>query len=125
MGVSMYNRLAWQQNKLQGMVILLTQLADLVVFFNFKSINTNMNKLTWTTKDGRVMDVDSMSDEHVRNAFKMLLRTINKLKAEKQRSVRNITLSGDMAQQFNQTNFEDDNDERLDEVWEDVSFLNH
>lgn len=84
-----------------------------------------MSKLTWTTKDGRVMDVDSMSDEHVRNAFKMLLRTINKLKAEKQKSVRNITLSGDMAQQFNQTNFEDADDDRLDEIWEDVSFFNH
>jgi hypothetical protein len=107
------------------MVILLTQLADLVVFFNFKSINTNMSNLTWTTKDGTVMYVDNMSDEHVRNAFKMLLRTINKLKAEKQKSVRNITLSGDMAQQFNQTNFEDADDDRLDEIWEDVSFLNH
>ena len=71
------------------------------------------------------MDVDSMSDEHVRNAFKMLLRTINKLKAEKQKSVRKFTLNGDMAQQFNQTNFEDENDDKLDEVWEDVSFLNH
>lgn len=71
------------------------------------------------------MDVDSMSDEHVRNAFKMLLRTINKLKAEKQRSVYKFTLSGDMAQQFNQTNFEDADDDRLDEIWEDVSFLNH
>jgi hypothetical protein len=84
-----------------------------------------MNKLTWTTKDGRVMDVDNMSDEHVRNAFKMLLRTINKLKAEKQKSVRKFTLSGDMAQQFNDTNFEDENDDRLDEIWEDVSFFNH
>ena len=71
------------------------------------------------------MDVDSMSDEHVRNAFKMLLRTINKLKAEKQRSVHKFTLNGDMAQQFNQTNFEDADDDRLDEIWEDVSFFNH
>jgi hypothetical protein len=84
-----------------------------------------MNKLTWTTKDGTVIYVDNMSDEHVRNAFKMLLRTINKLKAEKQRSVRNITLNGDMAQQFNQTNFEDADDDRLNEIWEDVSFFNH
>jgi hypothetical protein len=84
-----------------------------------------MSNLTWTTKDGTVMYVDNMSDEHVRNAFKMLLRTINKLKAEKQRSVRNITLNGDMAQQFNQTNFEDADDDRLNEIWEDVSFFNH
>ena len=71
------------------------------------------------------MDVDDMDDNHVRNAFKMLLRTINKLKAEKQKSVRKFTLSGDMAQQFNDTNFEDEDDERLDEIWENVSFLQH
>jgi hypothetical protein len=66
-----------------------------------------------------------MDDNHVRNAFKMLLRNINKLKAEKQQSLNKFTLKGDMAQQFNDTNFEDENDERLDEIWEDVSFLNH
>lgn len=71
------------------------------------------------------MNVDDMDDNHVRNAFKMLLRTINKLKAEKQRSVHKFTLNGDMAQQFNQTNFEDADDDRLNEIWEDVSFLNH
>lgn len=84
-----------------------------------------MNTVYWTTKDGRVMDVDSMSDEHVRNAFKMLLRNINKLKAEKQKSLNKFTLKGDMAQQFNDTYFEDEDDHRIDEVWDDVSFFNH
>jgi hypothetical protein len=84
-----------------------------------------MSNLTWTTKDGRVMDVDSMSDEHVRNAFKMLLRTINKLKAEKQQSLNKFTLKGDMAQQFNDTNFEDEDDYRIEEIWNDVTFFNH
>ena len=89
-----------------------------------------MSNLIWTTKDGRVINVDSMSDEHVRNAFKMLLRTINKLKAEKQKaekqqSLNKFTLKGDMAQQFNDTYFENENDDRLEEVWEDVSFLQH
>ena len=71
------------------------------------------------------MDVDDMDDNHVRNAFKMLLRTINKLKAEKQKSVHKFTLKGDIAQQFNDTNFEDEDDYRIDEVWDDVSFFNH
>ena len=84
-----------------------------------------MNKLTWTTKDGRVMDVDDMDDNHVRNAFKMLLRNINKLKAEKQKSSPKFTLKGDMAQEFNDTYFEDEDDYRIDEVWDDVSFFNH
>lgn len=71
------------------------------------------------------MDVDDMDNNHVRNAFKMLLRNINKLKAEKQQSLNKFTLKGDMAQQFNDTNFEDENDDRLEEIWEDVSFLQH
>jgi hypothetical protein len=56
------------------------------------------DKLTWTTKDGRVLDVDDMSDTHVRNAFKMLLRSILAAKARK---VDNFQLKGDMAQEFN------------------------
>ncbi len=33
----------------------------------------------WTTKDGTKMNVDDMDDNHVRNAFKMLLRNIERL----------------------------------------------
>lgn len=83
-----------------------------------------MNKVYWTTKDGKVMDVDSMSDTHVRNAFKMLLRNIEKL-SKKQKRSNNFTLAGDMAQEFNDTYFADENDEKLDEVWTDVNFTNH
>ena len=35
-----------------------------------------MSTLYWTTKTGVVMNVDDMDDNHVRNAFKMLLRKI-------------------------------------------------
>ena len=35
-----------------------------------------MSNLYWTTKTGVVMNVDDMGDNHVRNAFKMLLRKI-------------------------------------------------
>lgn len=63
------------------------------------------NKLTWTTKDGRVLDVDDMSDTHVRNAFKMLLRSIAKA-----RKVDNFKLNGDMAQEFNNSYPADEDD---------------
>ena len=33
----------------------------------------------WTTKDGKKMNVDDMTDSHVRNSFKMVLRNIKKL----------------------------------------------
>lgn len=39
------------------------------------------NKLFWKTREGRVLDVDLMSDAHVRNAFKMLLRNNASLRA--------------------------------------------
>ena len=32
----------------------------------------------WTTKDGKKMNVDDMDANHIKNAFKMLLRKIRK-----------------------------------------------
>ena len=61
-------------------------------------------KLYWKTNDGRVMDVDDMSDTHVRNAFKMVLRKIQKLKSEEEKLMirhNDISLRGDMANEFN------------------------
>jgi hypothetical protein len=66
-----------------------------------------MDNITWTTKDGRVLDVDNMSDTHVRNAFKMLLRSILAAKARK---VDNFQLKGDMAQEFNDSYPVDEDD---------------
>jgi hypothetical protein len=50
------------------------------------------------------MDVDDMSDTHVRNAFKMVLRKIQKLQAEEEKLMvrhNDISLRGDMALEFN------------------------
>jgi hypothetical protein len=61
-------------------------------------------KLYWKTNDGRVMDVDDMSDTHVRNAFKMVLRKIQKLQSEEEKLMvrhNDISLNGDMALEFN------------------------
>jgi len=66
-------------------------------------LNKDM-KVYWTTNDGRVMDVDDMSDTHVRNAFKMVLRKIQKLQAEEEKLMvhhNTISLRGDMAMEFN------------------------
>ena len=64
-----------------------------------RTIQKNMETLYWKTKDGRVMNVDDMSDTHVRNAFKMLLRNINRL--SKRKPSTEFSLKGDMAQEFN------------------------
>ena len=86
--------------------ILLTRLEDLIVFIMqvMRIIQKNMETLYWKTNDGRVMNVDDMSDTHVRNAFKLLLRKINKTEAKIDRLMvlhNDISLNGDMALEFN------------------------
>jgi hypothetical protein len=71
-----------------------------------------MNNLYWTTKTGVVINVDDMDDEHVRNAFKMLLRN----RAQPTTKPQPFELNGDMAQLFNDSYFEDENSELLDEI---------
>jgi hypothetical protein len=71
-----------------------------------------MNNLYWTTKTGVVIHVDDMDDEHVRNAFKMLLRN----RAQPTIKPQPFELNGDMAQFFNDSYFEDENSELLDEI---------
>ncbi len=51
-----------------------------------------MSNLYWTTKTGVVMNVDDMDDNHVRNAFKMLLRKI------KSQPTTQFKINGDIAQ---------------------------
>ena len=71
-----------------------------------------MNNLYWTTKTGVVINVDDMDDNHVRNAFKMLLRN----RAQSTTKPQPFKLNGDRAQFFNDSYFEDENSELLDEA---------
>lgn len=43
-----------------------------------------MEKVYWTTATGQKIDVDDMSDAHVRNAFKMILRHAKLLKEQEE-----------------------------------------
>jgi hypothetical protein len=61
----------------------------------------NKSKLYWRTRDGRVMDVDDMTDTHVRNAFKLLLRALKKEQERRNPVERTIQLNGDIANDFN------------------------
>lgn len=63
----------------------------------------NKSKLYWRTRDGRVMDVDDMTDTHVRNAFKLLLRALKKEQERRNPVERTIQLNGDIANDFNDT----------------------
>jgi hypothetical protein len=82
------------------------------------------DKVYWQTKDGKVLDVDSMTDSHVRHAFKMILRKLNKAEVKLQEQMlshNDIALNGDMAQEFNNTYPGND----YDDTWVDVSFFDH
>ena len=100
------------------------------------------NTVYWTMKNGQKINVDEMSESHLRNAFKMLIKNhqnlinktneiiedYNKLIKSKKSSV-GVSLQGDMAQQFHE-NFpatEDDVDDILDDmqgeiIWDNGEF---
>lgn len=70
-----------------------------------------MDKIYWKTKTGLKIDVDEMSESHVRNALKMVLRqNLNNSKKNK------FEMSGDMANEFNNS-YPKDEDEYYDEDW--------
>jgi hypothetical protein len=80
----------------------------------------------WTTKTGVKVNVDDMDENHVRNAFKMLIKVHNETivkaneivdkyntlvkKRKAERGEANFTLNGDMAQFFNDQYFEDEDE---------------
>ena len=41
-----------------------------------------MNKIYWTTKNGNKIDVDLMSEEHLRNTLKMIIRNSENYKKQ-------------------------------------------
>jgi len=78
---------------------------------NIKTKLMNQLKVYWTMKDGQKISVDDMDEQHVRNSLKMVLRKLAKAKAElKTKSVKSkrVTLNGEMAQLWNDTNEEND-----------------
>lgn len=56
----------------------------------------------WRMRNGKLINVDDMDNNHVRNAFKMLLRNLQKLAEQKNSKPvkENFTLNGDIAQSF-------------------------
>ena len=65
------------------------------------------NEVYWTMRNGQKISVDDMDEQHVRNSLKMVLRKLEKAKAElmnKPVKSREVTLNGDMAQQWNDMN---------------------
>lgn len=82
-----------------------------------------MKKYYWTMENGQQIDVDHMDENHLRNTLKIILRNIEAqraLIAQQSRKKHHIQLNGDMAQQFHETYFSDQQD--ADDFFDDEEF---
>lgn len=61
------------------------------------------DRVYWTDCTGKKWDVDKMTDRHIRNAFKYLLRRIEEHRV-KDDVLMDFILNGDVAQDFNDMN---------------------
>lgn len=46
-----------------------------------------MDKVYWTMKNGQQIDVDDMTESHLRNTLKMIIRKSNKRKAKEKTGI--------------------------------------
>ena len=68
------------------------------------------NKVYWKQRNGNLIDIDDMDIEHLRNTLKLVLRnreTVIKRIVES-KSKRKFKLQGDMANEFNKSQYEND-----------------
>jgi hypothetical protein len=67
-------------------------------------------KIYWKMRNGNLIDIDDMDIEHLRNTLKLVLRnreTVIKRIVEA-KSKRKFKLQGDMANEFNKSQYEND-----------------
>ncbi len=67
-------------------------------------------KIYWKMRNGNLIDIDDMDIEHLRNTLKLVLRnreTVIK-KIVEAKSKRKFKLQGDMANEFNKSQYEND-----------------
>jgi hypothetical protein len=62
---------------------------------------SNKEIVYWKQKDGKLVSVDDMDTNHLRNVLKMIVNNSNKHKKKAE-----FNLKGDMANEFNNTNID-------------------
>lgn len=68
----------------------------------------------WKMRDGRLISVNDMDINHLRNVLKMIIR--NREKALQQlKSKVEFKLNGDMANEFHESHMSDEDDDKFDE----------
>lgn len=76
----------------------------------------------WKMRNGKLISVDEMDINHLRNVLKMILRNREKALQQLQSKPKvEFKLNGDMAQEFNNSYISDDNDELLDEIYQEIN----
>lgn len=71
------------------------------------------NPVYWRMRNGTLINVDDMDNNHVRNSFKMLLRKLEMLNNSKPTS--KFTLNGDIAQMHHDEMIDDEYYPDIDE----------
>ena len=76
-----------------------------IVWIVYLNQNKMKQEVKWTTKDGKVMSVDDMTEQHAKNALKMMIRKFEEVKKiikkeiiDKKKTKNNFQLNGDIAQ---------------------------
>jgi hypothetical protein len=64
----------------------------------------------WKMRNGKLISVDDMDINHLRNILKMIVNNSNKHKKKAE-----FKLNGDMANQFHESYMSDEDDDRFDE----------
>jgi hypothetical protein len=75
----------------------------------------------WTTREGKRILVDDLTESHAKNTLKMILR--NRQNALSKRK-HEFKLNGDMANQFNESYYSDEDDNLHDETYNDFLTFN-
>jgi ribosomal protein S4E len=80
-------------------------------------MNNSKEQVYWKTKDGRVMLVDDMDEQHAKNALKMMIRNMKLIKEHIQISNKvnpKFEIHGEMAQDHIDTMMQHDYEMEMD-----------
>lgn len=66
----------------------------------------------WKQLNGKLISVDDMDENHLRNVLKMIIRNNQKTKLQPK-----FTLNGDMANEFHESYLSDEDDDRFEETF--------
>ena len=85
-----------------------------------------IEQIYWTTREGKRILVDDMTESHAKNTLKMILRNLNNIVVKEELGKKKVEfkLNGDMANQFNESYYTDEDDDLHDENYNDFLIFN-